>query len=97
MTLDGHEERVVLKPVLVLPRKGLHVSVIAVPAALTGKTKKVQTVLVQKAVVHTSRAIAPVKCPYFLCGEEPISHEKVQVDQIRVARECRGTLIWGVA
>ena len=97
LALQGHEQGVVLQPVLLLLAEGGKVGAILGEEAVTGPVEHGVAGGVEQTVVHLVRAVSPVEGLKFLWFQQSFLGQRVQVDKVGIAGEGGEGLVGGVA
>ena len=97
MPLERHEERVVGQPVRVLLLEGGHLLPLAQKSPLVGLTEQSEPPVEERLVIHPPGVAPKVAGRALLSCEQPVAHQQLEVDEIRVPRKGGEGLIGRVA
>ena len=95
MLLDGHKEGVILQPEAVVPDK--FPVILRFCKTAVGNFQEPDPLMVQQAKVHPVLAGAPAHLGRLFGQQKPLLHQRVQIDQIVVARKGGEGLVGAVA
>ena len=91
-----HEQGVVVQPPAVVPDEVLIVRIGADAAALVGLVQQGKTVLVELVEVHLGGVIPEADAVAFLPCQHALLHQRVQADEVGIARKGGVRLIGGI-